>query len=141
MPQAGSQSVSAAVGLHAVHDRLDELAGREILARSLRAFGGALGEQPLVDVALHVRLHRHPLLGLDQVHDQATERDRVLDLRLRLLEDLAEHPRLRAEVFEDVAIMGLQGVAFLAQQARPVDSQPGRSACGCRAAWSARPPS
>ena len=104
----------------AIHDRLDEFSGREILPRTLRAFGGALGEQPLVDVALHVRLHRHPLLGLDQIHDQAAQRDGVLDLRLRLLEDLPEHPRLRAEVLEDVAILGLQGIAFLAQQARPV---------------------
>ena len=104
----------------AIHDRLDEFSGREILPRPLRAFGGALREQPLVDVALHIRLHRHPLLGLDQIHDQAAERDGVLDFRLRLLEDLAEHPRLRAEVFEDVAILGLQGIAFLRQQARPV---------------------
>jgi len=104
----------------AIHDRLDEFSGREILPRTLRAFRSALREQTLVDVALHVRLHRHPLLGLDQIHDQATERDRVLDFGLRLLEDLAEHPRLRAEFFEDVAILGLQGIAFLAEQARPV---------------------
>ena len=43
-----------------------------------------------------------------------------MDFRLRLLEDLPEHPRLRGEVFEDVAILGLQGIAFLRQQARPV---------------------
>ena len=104
----------------AIHDRLDEFSGREILPRPLRTFGGALREQPLVDVALHIRLHRHPLFGLDEIHDQAAERDRVLDLRLRLLEDLAEHSRLRAEMFEDVAILGLQGIAFLAEQARPV---------------------
>ena len=83
-------------------------------------FRGALRQQSLVDVALHVGLHRHPLLGLDQVHDQPTKRGGVLDLRPRLLEDFAEHPRLRAEVFQDVAILGLQFVAFLAQQACPV---------------------
>ena len=55
----------------AIHDRLDEFSGREILTRPLRALGGALGEQPLVDVALHIRLHRHPLLGVNQVNDQA----------------------------------------------------------------------
>ncbi len=35
-------------------------------------------------------------------------------------EDRAEHPRLRAVVFEDVAILGLKGIAFLAEQVRPV---------------------
>src|SRR5271157_3081994 len=97
----------------AIHDRLDEFSGREILPRTLRAFRSALREEPLVDVAFDIRLHRHPLFGLDQIDDQATERNGVLDFRLRLLEDLPEHPGLRAEVFEDAAILRLQGFAFL----------------------------
>ena len=49
---------------------------------------GRLGQQALLDVALHVRMHRHPVLGLDQVHDQPLERRRVLDLLPGLPEDL-----------------------------------------------------
>ena len=84
-------------------------------------FGGALGQQPLVDVALHVGLHRRPVLGVDQVHDQPPQRGRVLDLRPGLLEDLAQHPRLLAEFFEDVPVVGLQFVAVPLQQARPAE--------------------
>ena len=64
--------------------------------------------------------HPHQPLRLDEIDDQATECDGVLDFGLRLLEDLAEHPWLRAELFEDVAILGLQRITFLRQQARPV---------------------
>ncbi len=107
-------------GLHHVHDGPDEFPRREILARSLGRLLGALGQQALVNVALHVGLHRQPLLLVDQVHDQAAQQGGVLDLRLGLLEDRPQHPRLAAQVFEDVAVVGLQAVALLRQQARPV---------------------
>ena len=55
--------------LHAVHDGLDQFSGREVLARALRRLLGRLGQQALVDVAFHVRVHGHPVFGIDQVDD------------------------------------------------------------------------
>ena len=47
------------------------------------------------------------------------KRGRVLDFGPGLLEDFAQHPRLLAEFFEDVPVMGLQFVAVELHQARP----------------------
>ena len=79
--------------------------------------------------------------GVDQVHDQPPQRGRVLDFGPGLLEDFAEHPRLLAEFFEDVPVVGFEFVAFPLQQALPSRTWPGRWAGGCTAAWSARRPS
>ncbi len=106
---------------HHVDDGLDQFAGREVLPRTLGGLGGTLGQQPFVDVALDVGLHRRPLLGVDQVHDQPLERGRVLDLLPSLLEDLAQHPRLLAEFFEDVPVVDFQLVAVPLEQALPAE--------------------
>jgi hypothetical protein len=95
------------------------LTGSEILARAFGAFRRALGQQPLVDIALDVGLHRRPCLGADQIHDQPPQRRRVLDLLPSLLEDRAQHPRLLAQFFQDVPVMHLQFVAVPLQQAGP----------------------
>ena len=80
-----------------------------------------MASRPFVDVALHVGLHRGPLHRLDQVHDQPPQRGRVLNLGPGLLEDFAEHPRLLAEFFEDVAVVGFEFVALPLQQALPAE--------------------
>ena len=95
--------------------------GREVLARPLRRFFGALGQQPLVNVALHVGLHRRPFHRVDQVHDQPAQRGRVLNLGPGLLEDFAEHPRLLAEFFEAVPVVRFQLVAVPLQQVPPAE--------------------
>jgi hypothetical protein len=107
-------------GLHHLHDRLDELARREVLARALRRLGGALREQAFVDVAFDVRLEREPLLGLDEVHDQALERCRVLDVRARLLEDLAQHAGLAGKVLERLAVLRFQLLTVFVEERGPV---------------------
>ena len=107
--------------LHAIHDGLDELPGREVLAGPLGRFLGTLGEQPLVDVALHVGLHRRPLLGSMRSTISRRKRGGVLDLGPGLLEDFAEHPWLLAEFFQEVAVMGLEFVAVQLQQALPAE--------------------
>jgi hypothetical protein len=80
------------VGLHHIDDGADQLPRREILAGALGRLLGALGQEALVDVALHIGLQRQPLLLVDQVHDQAAQQGRVLDLGLGLLEDGSKHP-------------------------------------------------
>ena len=82
--------------LYAVHDGLDEFTGREVLARPFWTFGGTLGEQPFVDIPLHISIHLGQFLHVDEVHDQPPQRGRVLDFRPSLLEDFAQHPRLLA---------------------------------------------
>ena len=59
--------------------------------------------------------------GVDQVDDQPPQRGRVLDLLPGLLEDLAQHPRLLAEFFEDVPVVDFQ---FVAVQLRAGSAQP-----------------
>ena len=49
------------------------------------------------------------------------QRGRVLDFGPGLLEDFAQHPRLLAEFFEDVPVVGFQFVAFQLQQALPAE--------------------
>ncbi len=55
--------------LHAIDNRSNEFTRGEVLPSTLGRFGGALCQQPFVNVALHVGLRRRPLLGVDQVHD------------------------------------------------------------------------
>ena len=105
---------------HHVHDRGDERARREVLARAAFHVLGVLLQQPLVSVALHVGGEAGPLLLVDQVHDEPAELGRVLDLVLRLAENDAEHARPLAEFLQRMAIMNFQFVAILGQQRRPV---------------------
>jgi hypothetical protein len=95
------------------------LTGSEILARAFGALRRALGQQPLVDIALDVRLHRRPGLAADQIHDQPPQRRRVLDLLPSLLEDRPQHPRLLAQFFQHVPVMHLQFVPVPLQQTGP----------------------
>ena len=108
-------------GLHAIHDGLDKFTGSEVLARPFRTLSGALGEQPFVDVPLHVGLHGGPFLHVNQVHDQPSQRSRVLDFGPCLLEDFAQHSRLFSEFFEDVPIVGYEFVVLPLQQAFPIE--------------------
>jgi hypothetical protein len=81
----------------------------------------ALRASSPVDVPLHVRLHRRPLLGVDEVDDQPPQRGRVLDLLPRLLEDLPQHPHLPAQLLEDVPVVRLELLPVALEQARPVE--------------------
>ncbi len=88
----------ARLRLHAVDDRLDERARREVLPRAALDVLGVPLQQALVGVALHVGRHREPVLLADQLDDELAELGRVLDLVLGLAEDEAEHPALLAEL-------------------------------------------
>jgi len=106
-------------GLRHVDDDLDHGAGREILPRALGRFLRRPRQQTLVDVALDIRLHRQPIFGLDQVHDQALQGGRVLDIGTRLLEDFTQHARLLAQLFQNMPVMHLQLVPIQRQEAAP----------------------
>jgi hypothetical protein len=68
---------------------------------------GVLLQQALVDIALHVGLHHHPLLPVDHV-DDLEEHGRVLDLVLGLGEDLAQRPRTGAQRPQERDVVALQ---------------------------------
>ena len=84
----------ARLGPHAFDHRADQRARREVLSRAGFGVLGVLLQQAFVDVALDVGAHRHPLHLVDHV-DQAVELGRVLNLVLRLGENLAEHALAR----------------------------------------------
>ena len=105
--------------MDAIDDRLDELPRREVLASSLGRFFGALGEQPFVDVSLHVGFHARPLHRFYEIDDQSPQRGRVLNVGPSLLENLAEHPRLLAEFLQRVPVMDLKFIPLLLEQRLP----------------------
>jgi hypothetical protein len=86
----------------------DEGPRREVLAGPALHVLGVPLQEALVGVALHVGRHREPVLLADQFHDELPELGRVLDLVLGLLEDDPEHPALRAEGGQGVAVMLLE---------------------------------
>src|SRR5579872_1273009 len=102
-----------------LHDNGSTISDR--LNGSLWTFGGALGEQPFVDVALHVGVHRRPLFHVDQIHDQSPQRRRILNFWSSLLEDFPQHSRLLAEFFEAVPVMVFEFVALPFQEALPAE--------------------
>jgi hypothetical protein len=95
-------------------------ARREVLPGPALGVLGVAFEQTLVGVALDIGVEREPALVVDQVPDEAGELGGVLDLVLGLLEDDAEHARLLAERFEDVAVLGFELGAIEADEAGPV---------------------
>ena len=121
-PRAGGGIADGVVDrrLDAIDDGFDELTRREVLACTLGAFGGALGEQAFVDVPFDIRIHRGPLFHVDQIDDQSPERRWILDFWPSLFEDLSKHPRLLAKFLEDVPVVGFELVPFPLEQALPV---------------------
>ena len=95
-PAGGIGDGLAGFGADACHHRADQGAGREVLARAGFRVLGVAFQQPLIDVALHVRAEHDPI---GDVHhgDQAEELGRVGDLVLRLGENLTQHASLLAE--------------------------------------------
>jgi hypothetical protein len=96
---------------HHLDDRLDQRARREVLARPRLHVFRVLLEQPLVGIALYVRVERHPALPVDQVDDQPAQLRRILNAVLRLAEHDAEHARTAAELGQEVAVVHLELVA------------------------------
>ena len=96
-------------------------AGREVLARSRLHVLGVLLQQPLVGIAFHVSVERHPVLAVDQVRDEPLELRRVLDAVLALAEDDTHHARSAPEFGEDVTVVDLQIVTVTAQERLPVE--------------------
>lgn len=80
---------------------------REILPRTGFGIFRIALQQALVDIALHIRAHRHPLGFVDHI-DQAVQLGRILDLVLRLGENLPQHPRQLAQLHQQRHVMHLQ---------------------------------
>ena len=94
----------ARVGFHHRDDGLDERAGREVLARAFLAFAGGLFEQALEGRALHVHVHRRPVLLVNH-GDDALEVDRIVKARRGLRENVGEQAAGFAEFAEDVGVV------------------------------------
>lgn len=97
----GEALLPARVGLHHADDGLDEGAGREVLARAFLAFAGGLFEQALERRALHVQVHRRPILLVNH-GDDALEVDGIVKARRGLGENVCEQTAGFAEFAQDV---------------------------------------
>ena len=102
----------AGLGADASDHRADQGAGREVLARPGFGVLGVPFQEPLVDIALHVRAEHHPVGAVDH-GDQAEELGRIRDLVLRLGEHLAQHAFLLAESAEKRDVVGFEFRASL----------------------------
>lgn len=91
--------------LDAIDDRFDQFARREVRPGSFGAFLGTLFEQTFVDIAFGIGLHAGPVLGVDQLDDQASERGGVSDILPCIFEDRPEHPGLLAQFIENLAVL------------------------------------
>ena len=107
------------LGAHALDHGADQGARGEVLARARLGVLGVLLQQPFVDVALDVRAEGDPV-GVVHHVDEAVELRRVLNLVLRLGEDLAEHALPGAEFAQQRDVMKFERRAALAPQALPV---------------------
>lgn len=80
------------IRLHQSDDRLDQRAGREVLAGPLLALGGCLLEQPLERSGLDIHLQARPLRSVDGL-DQPGKGGRAGQPVLAAGEDVAEDAR------------------------------------------------
>jgi hypothetical protein len=120
VPQAGSQMVSP--GLGAMQSTMAWISGRGVKywPAPLLVSCAFFLQQAFVGVAFDVRAHGRPVLAVDQVHHQAAQLGRVLELVLRLAEDQADGALLGAEALQRVAVVVEQLVTVFGQQRRPV---------------------
>jgi hypothetical protein len=108
----------ARIGLHHRNDGLHERAGCEVLACAFLAFAGGLFEQALERRALHVHVHRGPVLLVNH-GDDALEVDGIVKARRGLGEDVGQQPAGLAELAEDVGVVVGQRGAGLGLEAGP----------------------
>ena len=111
----------AGLGLHHIDHRLDERAGREVLARAGFDVLGVLFQQPFVDVGLDVHIEAVPVFAVDEA-DEALELGRVLNAVLRLAEDGGDEAAPLAQFGQNLAIVAFQLVAVQVDQAGPTIS-------------------
>ena len=109
----------ARLRLHALDHGTDQRARGEILA------GAGLGvlrvalQQAFVQVALDLGIQHHPGLGVDHL-DQPRQLGRVLNLVLRLGEDLAQHALFLTQLAQQLDVMAFQLRTFARLEALPV---------------------
>ena len=102
----------------ALHHGPDQRPGREVLARAAFHVLGVLLQQALVDLALHVGGHGHPVFLVDHL-DDAVENGGIADLVDRPLKDLAQGAALFAQGLQDGFVLTLQLRAFQGVHIRP----------------------
>ena len=102
----------------ALHHGPDQRPGREVLARAAFHVLGVLLQQALVDLALHVGGHGHPVFLVDHL-DDAVEDGGVADLVDRPLKDLAQGAALLPQCLQDGFVLALQFRAFQGVHIRP----------------------
>ena len=126
MPQAGSQIVSPGSGACTSTIAWISGAGREVLAGAALGVLGVLLQQALVGVALHVGVERRSTVSRSirsTISRRSLAGSWILFCALRKM--MPSMPVLLAQLLEDVAVVRLQLVAVLAEQARPVVARRG----------------
>ena len=109
----------AGLGRDDIDHGLDQRPRGEVLAGAGLGVLGVLLQQPLVGIALDVGAHHRPVFLVDQIHHQAAQLGRVLELVLGLVEDQAEHALFLAQFIQGMAVVVKQLVAVLLDQAGP----------------------
>ena len=102
----------------ALHHGPDQRSGREILARAAFHVLGVLLQQALVNLALHIGGHGHPVFPVDHL-DDAVEDGGVADLVDGPLKNLAQGTALFPQGFQDGFVLALQLRAFQGVHVRP----------------------
>jgi len=74
----------AGLGCHGIDDGGDQGAGGKVLTSASLHIGGILFQQSLVGIPLDIDTEARPLFLVDEVHNQAAELGRVLNLILSL---------------------------------------------------------
>ena len=103
MPQAGSHTVLARLGIDHLDDGVNERARSEVLTGADLHLGSVALQQALVDGALHVHAKAEPGLLIDQL-DKALQLGRIVDRILRLPEQRSEQAILARQLSQSGAV-------------------------------------
>ncbi|HMO94890.1 MAG TPA: hypothetical protein PKD27_02145 [Tepidiformaceae bacterium] len=109
----------AGLGIDDLDHGLDEGAWCEVLARAALHLARVPLQQTLVDRALHVHVHAHPGLAVDEA-DETLELGRIVDLALGLEEQGADEIGAFGERREGRLIVGVQRLPGLRPQGLPL---------------------
>jgi len=112
----------AGLGCHGIDDGGDQGAGGKVLTSASLHIGGILFQQSLVGIPLDIDTEARPLFLVDEVHNQAAELGRVLNLILSLAKDQPEHSRTLPQLLQGVPVVSLQIITIELNQNIPAEA-------------------
>ena len=101
---------AARVRLHHAHDRFDQHARREVLARAFLSFARGFFEQAFECRAFNIDIHRRPIFLVDH-RDDALEIDGIIKARCCLGENVGQQSASFAKLPENICVVICQSGA------------------------------